>query len=409
MNSMDARGLRTRVFGPGMSLSYERPIHPVSASGVWITEADGTRLLDAYNNVPHVGHARPEVVDAIASQAALLNTNTRYLVDGVLEYADRLVGLLPDSLDVVYFANSGSEANDLAWRMARTVTDRSGAIVTANAYHGSTELTMATSPEGLAETGAPLPPWVATLPMPDALAQPSIEAALSNLRENGAEPAFLAVDTVFSSDGVLDPGTSLSPLADQIRDTGGLFVADEVQAGFGRVGTDMWGFAKSGVVPDIVTFGKPMGNGHPLAAVVTTREIAEQFTERGYFFSTFAGNPVSAAAGMAVLDVMEAENLAQRADRVGEYMRTAIREIDHQAIAEVRGRGQFTGVEITDDGNGPDAAGAHRIVNAMRENNVLIGATGPHENVLKIRPPLVFSDEHADQVVDTLVAALKAR
>jgi 4-aminobutyrate aminotransferase-like enzyme len=389
-----------------MSLSYDRPIHPVSASGVWITEADGTRLLDAYNNVPHVGHARPEVVDAIASQAALLNTNTRYLVDEVVRYAERLTQLLPDPLDVVYFANSGSEANDLAWRMARTVTGRSGAIVTANAYHGATELTMATSPEGLAETGAPLPPWVATLPMPEALTEPSIESALSNLRANQIEPAFLAVDTVFSSDGVLDPGISLAALAQQIRRVDGLFVADEVQAGFGRVGQDLWGFAESGVVPDIVTFGKPMGNGHPLAAVVTTRNIADRFTERGYYFSTFAGNPVSAAAGMAVLDVMEAENLAVRADRVGEYLRTGIRGIDHPAIAEVRGRGQFTGVVITNDAGQADAVGANRIVNAMREGNVLIGATGPAHNVLKIRPPLVFSDENADQVVDTLAAAL---
>jgi 4-aminobutyrate aminotransferase-like enzyme len=389
-----------------MSLSYDRPIHPVSASGVWITEADGTRLLDAYNNVPHVGHARPEVVDAIASQAALLNTNTRYLVDEVVRYAERLTQLLPDPLDVVYFANSGSEANDLAWRMARTVTGRSGAIVTANAYHGATELTMATSPEGLAETGAPLPPWVATLPMPEALTEPSIESALSNLRANQIEPAFLAVDTVFSSDGVLDPGISLAALAQQIRRVDGLFVADEVQAGFGRVGQDLWGFAESGVVPDIVTFGKPMGNGHPLAAVVTTRNIADRFTERGYYFSTFAGNPVSAAAGMAVLDVMEAENLAVRADRVGEYLRTGIRGIDHPAIAEVRGRGQFTGVVITNDAGQADAVGANRIVNAMREGNVLIGATGPAHNVLKIRPPLVFSDQNADQVVDTLAAAL---
>jgi len=406
MRSIDALGRRARVFGPGMSLSYERPVHPVSASGVWITEADGTRLLDAYNNVPHVGHARPEVVEAIASQAAVLNTNTRYLVEGVLEYAERLAGLLPDPLNVVYFANSGGEANDLAWRMARTVTGKSGAIVTANAYHGATELTMATSPEGLAETGARHPPWVATLPVPDVLTQPSIEPALTRLRENQTEPAFLAVDTVFSSDGIFDPGSSLASLGQQVRAAGGLFIADEVQAGFGRIGQELWGFAGSDVVPDIVTFGKPMGNGHPLAAVVTTPAIAEKFTERGYYFSTFAGNPVSAAAGMAVLDVLEAENLPDRADRVGGYMREAIGEIHHRSIARVRGRGQFTGVEITNDEGEPDAAMARRLVNVMREGNVLIGATGPHSNILKIRPPLVFSDEHADQLVATLTAVL---
>jgi 4-aminobutyrate aminotransferase-like enzyme len=360
---------------------------------VWITEADGTRLLDAYNNVPHVGHGRPEVVEAIAAQAALLNTNTRYLVDGVTEYAERVISLLPEPLDTMFFANSGSEANDLAWRIARTVTGQSGAIVTANAYHGTTELTMATSPEGLAETDAALPAWVATIAIPEALDQPSIEPALHRLDKSGHEPAFLAIDTALSSDGIFDPSPALTPLADQIRAAGGLFIADEVQAGFGRIGETLWGFAESGVVPDIVTFGKPMGNGHPLAAVVTRRDIAERFSELGFYFSTFAGNPVSAAAGTAVLDVMAAERLPQRADEVGRYLRGAIRDIGHPAIGDVRGRGQFTGVEI----RGEDATvEAHRIVNVMREHGVLIGSTGPQENVLKIRPPLVFAEEHAD-------------
>lgn len=384
---------RDLVFGPGMHLSYDRPVHAVSASGVWITEADGTRLLDAYNNVPHVGHGRPEVVDAIAAQAALLNTNTRYLVDGVVEYAERITHLLPEPLDTMFFANSGSEANDLAWRIARTVTGHDGAIVTGNAYHGATDLTMATSPEGLAETEAALPAWVATIAIPEALDQPSIESALHRLDQSGHQPAFLAIDTALSSDGIFDPSPALTPLADQIRAAGGLFIADEVQAGFGRIGEKLWGFAESGVVPDIVTFGKPMGNGHPIAAVVTRRDVAERFSELGFYFSTFAGNPVSAAAGNAVLDVMAAEDLPRRADEIGGYLRGAIRHIDHPAIGDVRGRGQFTGVEIGGEGA---AVVADRIVNAMREHGVLIGATGPHNNVLKIRPPLVFTEEHAD-------------
>ena len=400
MTPADPQERRDRVFGPGMHLSYDRPVHAVSARNVWITEADGTKLLDAYNNVPHVGHGRPEVVRAIAAQAALLNTNTRYLVDGVAEYAERLISLLPEPLDTMFFANSGSEANDLAWRIARTVTGHDGAIVTANAYHGATDLTMATSPEGLAETGAALPAWVATIAIPGELDQPSISSALHRLGQSGHEPAFLAIDTVLSSDGIFDPSPALSPLADQIRAAGGLFIADEVQAGFGRIGETLWGFAESAVVPDIVTFGKPMGNGHPLAAVVTRRDVAERFSERGYYFSTFAGNPVSAAAGMAVLDVMAAEALPRRAEKVGGYLRAAIRHIDHPAVGEVRGRGQFTGVEIRGEEAG---AAAHRIVNAMREHGVLIGATGPQQNVLKIRPPLVFTEEHAD----ILTAALR--
>ena len=399
MTPVDPFTRRELVFGPGMHLSYDRPIHAVSARGVWITEADGTELLDAYNNVPHVGHGRPEVVEAIAAQAALLNTNTRYLVDGVTEYAERVISLLPEPLDTLFFANSGSEANDLAWRIARTVTDHDGAIVTANAYHGATDLTMATSPEGLAEAGADLPAWVATIPIPGALDEPSIEPALNRLDRSGHEPAFLAIDTALSSDGIYDPSPALTRLADQIRAAGGLFVADEVQAGFGRIGEPLWGFAESAVVPDIVTFGKPMGNGHPLAAVVTRRDVAERFSELGYYFSTFAGNPVSTAAGMAVLDVLAAERLPRRAEEVGEYLRAAIRHIDHPAIGDVRGRGQFTGVEIRGEEAG---VAAHRIVNAMREHGVLIGATGPQEDVLKIRPPLVFTEEHADILTGAL-------
>jgi len=393
MTPADPLKRRDLVFGPGTHLSYDRPVHAVSASGVWITEADGTRLLDAYNNVPHVGHGRTEVVEAIAAQAALLNTNTRYLVDGVVECAERIVSLLPGPVDTMLFAYSGSDANDLAWRIARTVTGHEGAIVTGNAYHGATDLTMATSPEGLAETDAVLPAWVATIAIPEALDQPSIEPALHRLDQSGHEPAFLAIDTALSSDGIFDPSPALRALADQIRAAGGLFIADEVQAGFGRIGETLWGFAESGVVPDIVTFGKPMGNGHPLAAVVTRRDLAERFSELVFYFSTFAGNSVSAAAGTAVLDVMAAEGLPRRADEVGDYLRGAIRHIDHPAIGDVRGRGQFTGVEIS----GEDAAVvADRIVNAMRDQGVLIGATGPHNNVLKIRPPLVFTQEHAD-------------
>ena len=400
---------RRERLGPGMRLSYSRPLRLVSGEGVWLTDADGTRYLDAYNNVAHVGHGRPEVVAALSRQAARLNTNTRYLVDEVVAYADRLAGLLPGDLSVVTFANSGSEANDLAWRMARTVTGREGMVVTRNAYHGATWLTMATSPEELGLDR--LEPWVATVPAPDAFrGAADLDRAFECLAGAGHLPAAFACDTVFSSDGIFDPPAGyLAALATGLHAAGGLFIADEVQAGFGRVGARMWGFADRGVAPDIITLGKPMGNGHPLAAVVTTPEIAAAFAGTGYYFSTFAGNPVSAAVGAAVLDVMESENLPERADRVGDHLRRGLRDLaaGHGAIRDVRGPGLFVGVELVDPAGAPDPGAAAAVVDAMRERRVLIGRTGAGANVLKIRPPLVFGIEHADLLLETLDAVLE--
>ncbi|MBU1226667.1 MAG: aminotransferase class III-fold pyridoxal phosphate-dependent enzyme [Actinobacteria bacterium] len=389
---------RRRVVMPGMRLAYREPLRIVSGEGVWLTDAGGDRYLDAYNNVAHVGHGRPEVVEAIARQAAVLNTNTRYLVDGVVAYAERIARLLPDPLEVVWFANSGSEANDLAWRIARAVTGREGMIVTRNAYHGSTHLTMATSPEELGHDR--LPPWVATIGPPVAGSEPGVEAAVARLAAAGHLPAALACDTVFSSDGIFEPPAGwLAAAAGEVRTAGGLFVADEVQAGFGRVGPRLWGFAGHGVVPDIVTLGKPMGNGHPLAAVVTTRRIADAFRADGYYFSTFAGNPVSAAAGMAVLDVMEGDGLPARASRVGALLH---RELAgrHPSIREVRGPGSFVGVDL---GTGRLA---QEVMEGMRARRVLVGRTGGGGEVLKIRPPLVFGEEHAGLLLAAFDGAL---
>jgi 4-aminobutyrate aminotransferase-like enzyme len=411
---------RRRRMGPGLRLSYEPPLRLAASDGVWLVDTGGIRYLDAYNNVPHVGHGRREVVAAIARQSAVLNTNTRYLVDGVLEYADRVAGLLPEDLSVVVFANSGSEANDLAWRMARTVTGRQGIIVTEHAYHGATALTMATSPE---EVGVEnLEPWVATVPAPGCsgvqvaggrdVEQGSaghLEAAVERLAAAGVAPAAFACDTAFSSDGIFDvPPGYLHAIYATARAAGALCIADEVQAGLGRVGSRLWGFAGDDVVPDIVTLGKPMGNGHPLAAVVTTPEIAAAFAERGYYFSTFAGNPVSAAAGMAVLDVMEAEGLPERAEGVGEYLRSRLRELAENAtiIGEIRGPGLFVGVEMIEGAGRPDPARATAVVNEMRHRRVLIGRTGRSGNVLKIRPPLVFGEDHADLLVENLAVVL---
>jgi 4-aminobutyrate aminotransferase-like enzyme/Ser/Thr protein kinase RdoA (MazF antagonist) len=400
---------RRRIrLGSGLRLSYTEPLHLVAGEGVWLIDSEGRRHLDAYNNVPHVGHSHPQVTAAIAGQTATLNTNTRYLVDEVVAYADRLVELFPGDLNVVMFTNSGSEANDLAWRMARTVTDREGVIVTRHAYHGSTALTMATSPEEVGH--GTLEPWVATVPAPDHRIplDGSIEQAIQHLAGHGHRPAALAFDTVFSSDGIFEPPDGyFRSAAEVVRESGGLFIADEVQAGFGRVGTRLWGFADHDFVPDIVTLGKPMGNGHPIAAVVTTPAIAEEFTRLGYYFSTFAGNPVSTAAAMAVLDVMEAEQLPARAERVGSYLRAGLRELTkaHPSISDVRGPGLFMGVELS-AGSQPDPERARLVVNEMRLRRILIGRTGLYGNVLKIRPPLAFDESNADVLLKTLSEVL---
>lgn len=399
---------RRRRLGPGMRLTYDRPLQVASGSGVHLTDTGGVRYLDAYNNVAHVGHGNPDVVKALADQAARLNTNTRYLVDDVTAYADRLAALFPDPLEVVFFANSGSEANDLAWRIARTVTDRKGMIVTEHAYHGSTYLTMATSPEELGL--ANLEGWVATVhaPWPGSDGEKAVVSAAAHLASHNEKPAAFVCDTVFSSDGILEPpGGYLAAVYQTVRAFGGLCIADEVQAGFGRVGARMWGFAGHDVIPDIVTLGKPIGNGHPLAAVVTTEAIAAEFARTGYYFSTFAGNPVSAAVGAAVLDVMERDDLANHAERVGAYLRRGLAEIAaiRPVVAQVRGPGMFIGVDLALAGE-PASDLARRVQNEMRNRRVLIGRTGPGGNVLKIRPPLVFNDGNADELLAILDAVL---
>jgi 4-aminobutyrate aminotransferase-like enzyme len=392
-----------------MRLSYDEPITMARATGVWMTDAEGIDYLDAYNNVPHVGHCRPEVVAAIAEQAARLNTNTRYLVAGVTEYAERLASRFPPPLDTVLFANSGSEANDLAWRIARTVTGHDGFIVTENAYHGATALTMATSPE---EVGR-LEPWVGTVAAPDtfdgAHAGPEAGDAYAGLFDEAAgklnqashQLAAFACDTIFSSDGIfVPPDGYLAEVYRKARNAGGLCIADEVQAGFGRLG-EMWGFDGHGVVPDIVTLGKPMGNGEPIAAVVTSSPIADAFFEDAYYFSTFAGNPVSVAAARAVLDILENDDLLGHAGRLGAHLRGEIGRIGDGSVVDIRGKGLFIGVELA-----VDAATTQRVVEDMRRRRVLIGRTGPEGNVLKIRPPLVFGEEHTAILTEALAGSL---
>jgi 4-aminobutyrate aminotransferase-like enzyme/Ser/Thr protein kinase RdoA (MazF antagonist) len=417
---------RAQLLGPALSHFYDRPLHVARARGVWLIDTAGRAHLDAYNNVPHVGHCHPAVVEALARQAATLNTNTRYLYESVLDYAERLAASMPGNLRISMFVNSGSEANDLAWRLAKAHTGHRGAIVVDGAYHGATDAVNDLSPSELASV-ADLAPHVRTIPAPDGYRgiyrrnEPrlgeryaaAVDDAIASLQSGGLAPAAFILDTLLASSGIVIPPAGYLPAVfARVRAAGGLCVADEVQAGFGRTGDHMWGFEAHGVAPDIVTLGKPIGNGHPLAAVVTTPEIVASLAARGEFFSTFGGNPVSCAAGLAVLDVMEREELRENARNVGARLRAGLEALakDRSLIGDVRGAGLFAGVELVRDRATlePAAAEARAVLNHMRDDGVLVGLEGPLGNVLKIRPPLVFSEANADRLVEALDRALLA-
>ena len=415
---------RERVLGPALSpLSYDRPIHLVRGSGMRMFDQRGRAYLDAYNNVPIVGHSHPRVVAAIAEQSATLNTNTRYLHSDVVELAERLCASMPEGLDTVMFVNSGSEANEIAWRLATLYTGGSGGIVTAFAYHGVTTATAALSPEQWPDRERP--DNVATISAPDdyrgqhRAGQPGwpqryadeVDNALAILNRQDVPPAALFLDALFTSDGIFSPPPEyLQEVVRRIHDAGGLYVADEVQCGHGRSGLNLWGFQSSEVTPDLVTLGKPMGNGHPVAAVVTRSEIAERFAESSTMFSTFGGNPVACRAALAVLDVIEEENLVERAHATGARLRAGLDALTsrHEVVGDVRGAGLLLGVELVSDKETRDPVPrfANAVMNEMKERGVLVGLTGPDVNVLKIRPPLVLDDQDADVITETLEAAL---
>ncbi|WP_420023590.1 aspartate aminotransferase family protein [Cereibacter azotoformans] len=407
---------RQAVLGPAYRLFYERPLHIVRGEGVWLYDAEGTAYLDAYNNVASLGHCHPRVVEAVARQAAELATHTRYLHDGVLELAERLLATLPEAIGHVMFTCTGSEANDLALRLAFAATGGTGVIVTENAYHGVTLAVAGLSPS--LGPGVPLGAHVRTVPAPDAARQAdagfaaAVAAAAADLQRHGIRPAALIVDTVFSSDGVFtDPPGFLAPAAEAIRAAGGLFIADEVQPGFGRTGEAMWGFLRHGVVPDMISMGKPMGNGYPVAALALRPELVEGFGARARYFNTFGGNAVAAAAALAVLEVIEAEGVQANALTVGARLREDLRALAARfpRLGAVRGAGLFIGIDVEHpDSRAPDPVAAGRIVNGLREARVLISATGPLGHVLKIRPPLVFSEAHAALFLERIESVLVA-
>ncbi|MCQ0090795.1 aspartate aminotransferase family protein [Roseovarius sp. M141] len=405
---------RQQALGPAYRLFYDQPLHPVRGEGVWLWDKGGRRYLDAYNNVVSVGHCHPHVTQAIAAQAGLLNTHTRYLHEGPVEYAERLLATMPDALGHVMFTCTGSEANDLALRIVRTGTGRQGIIVTRLAYHGVTEAVSELSPS-LGDY-VPRGARVHTIDAPDggpdqgARLAADLTTAIAEMRRDGIEPAAFICDTVFSSDGLYpDPAGFLQPAVDLIRAEGGIFIADEVQPGFARTGDAFWGFQRHGVVPDMVTMGKPMGNGFPVSGVAMRPELVADFGTNARYFNTFGGNPVACAAGMAVLDVIEAEGLQENSRTVGAYLKEGLQDLGtrHAGIGDVRGAGLFVAVDCTRDG-APDAALARHVVNHMRRNGVLISATGPGANILKIRPPLVMARGEAQLLIDAIAAAMDA-
>ncbi|WLR95530.1 aspartate aminotransferase family protein [Shinella zoogloeoides] len=409
---------RSKVLGPAYRLFYEEPLHLVRGEGVWLYDNKGRAYLDAYNNVASVGHCHPKVVEAVTRQLGTLNTHTRYLHERVVAYADRLLGTMPDALGHMMFTCTGSEANDLALRIARSFTGRQGVIVTSLAYHGVTEAVSEISPSlgGFVPRG----PRVRLIPAPNALTVPPAEqgaklaadlaAAIAAMRADGIEPAAFIVDTIFSSDGLYpDPAGFLKPAVDLVRAEGGVFIADEVQPGFARTGDAFWGFQRHGLVPDMVTMGKPMGNGFPVAGVALRPDLVEEFGAKARYFNTFGGNPVACAAGMAVLDVIEEEGLQDNASTTGAFLKQGLKAIvaGRDDIGDVRGAGLFLAVECV-EGGAPNARLAGHVVNHLRRNGVLISATGPGANILKIRPPLVLRRAEAERFVEAMQEALAA-
>jgi 4-aminobutyrate aminotransferase-like enzyme/aminoglycoside phosphotransferase len=409
----DLHQRRTAVMGGALSpLFYRRPLTVVRGQGPWLFTDDGRRLLDAYNNVAVVGHAHPTVTQAVLRQLGELNTHSRYLHPGVVRLAERIVATMPEGLDTCLFTTSGTEANELAWRLATELTGAEGAVIAAHAYHGSTKWMADLSPnewpaghrpDNVGTYEAPYGPAEA---LTAEVAAARVRAAADQLAERGHRPALVLADSGFTSEGIRDaPPSYFEGLLAGAHDVGALFLADEVQAGYGRSGPQLWRFALGGVTPDIVTLGKPMGAGYPIGAVVTRREIADVLARRYEYFSTFAATPVAAAAGNAVLDVLEDERLPERAVEVGRHLRARLAGLatTHEVLGEVRGTGLMAGIDLR---CGRDQA--RDVRDGLVERDVLAGLTGPGGDVLKVRPPLAWETAHADLFCDTLDEVLRA-
>ena len=415
-NNLMAR--REAVLGPNVPTFFENPVHLVKGEGVWVWDADGRKYLDCYNNVPHVGHCHPNVVAAIAAQAAILNTHTRYLHDGIIDYAERLTAKFQPQLNQLIMVCSGSEANDIALRMAQAMTGKTGIISTDNTYHGNTmavsqlssrkppiggyaaNIRHVTAPDTLRPIGGN------TAGQAEAFAR-EIKIAIDDLESSGHGFSGFLFCPTFANEGLPNlPQDFMQPAAKVIHAAGGILIADEVQPGFGRSGDTWWGHDWLGLSPDVVTLGKPMANGHPVAAVVARAEVMAAFRNAFGYFNTFGGNPVSCAAAAATLDVIENENLVANAKTIGVEFLQNLQGLDHTSIASTRGRGLFIALELETDGVADEALAAH-VVEYARNNGMLMGRTGRNRNVLKLRPPMPFSAENATLATEILNRAFQ--
>ena len=419
--------LRKKYLSQSFSLSYNEPLHLVRGRGQYLYDSKGNEYLDAVNNIQHVGHSHPKVTEAANEQFKKLNTNTRYLDKTILDYARALTDKLPSNLNKCYFTNSGSESNDLALRIARNHSNSKETIVLEGAYHGHVTSLIEISPYKHDGPGGKGPPeYVHVVPMPDPFrgiyrGQSSglkyaaeVKTILDEIRSDNKRVSAFIFEPILGCGGqIIPPNGFLSSSIKMVRDNNGVCIADEVQVGFGRMGESFWGFETQDIVPDIVTLGKSIGNGHPLSVVVTSEDLSNEFNNGMEYFNSFGGNPVSCAIGHAVLKVIEEEELQKNAFRVGNELKTLLNEVKsvHDIIGDVRGKGLFLGIEIIRDLETlePDKQVTHKIVNEMRNRKILLSSDGPDHNVIKVKPPMVFNSSNALFLVETLDKVLSKK
>lgn len=413
---------RAKFLGPNVSTFYDDPVHFVRGGGVWLWDAEGQKYLDCYNNFPHVGHCNPRVVEAICRQSSTLNTHTRYLHEGILNYVDKLTSTMAPSLNTAILTCTGSEANDIALRMAEAMTGKCGIVATDATYHGNTSMVSQLSRSNIPSVGFGLGQYVRFVEAPDSYRQSdpdgqrfaaAVAAEIRRLKEDGTGFAALIVCPYFLNEGFSDnPDDWLKPTAEVVRRAGGLLICDEVQSGFGRTGTHLWAHEKLRVVPDVMTLGKPMANGYPVGSVVADGDIVAAFRKGYRYFNTFGGNPVACAAASAVLEELEEADLVNNAKTVGDHARRRLRALKdkHEVIGDVRGSGLIFGAEMVVDraAKTPASDYTDRVINEMRRRRVIHSKLGRHKNTLKIRPPMPFSIENADLLFDTLDDVLGA-
>ena len=417
---------RNKYLAPSFSVSYDSPLHIVRGRGQYLYDSNGKKYLDAVNNISHVGHCHPKVIEAANNQNKELNTNTRYLHDSILDYAQNLTHTLPHELGVCYFTNSGSESNDLALRIARLYNDSYESIVLSGAYHGHTSSLIDISPyKFLGSGGKGKPDYVHVIPMPDmyrgehkiADAKPEeyyidlVKNTITKIKKKSKQLAFFIVEPIMGCGGqIIIPSSFMRETFKIVKEAGGLYIVDEVQIGFGRLGSHFWGFEMSGIIPDIITLGKSIGNGHPLSVVITKKNIAQAFNNGMEYFNSFGGNPVSCEVGQAVLEIIEQEELQKNAHETGTYLLDGLKDIQNKynIIGDVRGRGLFIGIELikNHDKMMPAPDETELVVNQMKQKGILISSDGPDHNVLKIKPPLVFNRNNADYFLESFEAVM---